>query len=665
MAVYIDLTEFFSRPRRTGIQRVCGQLCRHWPYDVELQPAVVTRDSRLVAVPLAAMGLIHRYFDAQGEVRTVEEEIREQCALLEGCGSSIKLTAADRILVPELFYDDSRFGYYQSLNPGAAAAVHFLVHDLFPLTHPQYFPRSISHEVIGRYFRLVRDVGTPGFVSRQTKQDFFQRLRRSGDSTAPVFHEGSDGLGPRSNDSGRDDGPPLFLVVGTVEPRKNHDAVLDALEDELCAAKPAFRLVFAGHVEFTGANTAARIRFLAAATPALNFVEDPDDETLRNLLQKARATIFVSSAEGFGLPGVESLWFGVPVIAAPGIPSLEGLGDQGVHTVRPPTPENIRGAVELFLDDEYHQRKAEEARRLQLPTWKSFTEEVVRWVTGRGMQPSRVSRTARARLLGLPDQMVSYAQNHEDVMLARVFEKEKDGFYVDVGAMDPVLGSITKYFYDRGWRGINIEPDYRYYQKLVRDRARDINLNVAVGDRRERRKLYRFQLEGVSTFNEHYRHLLEARGLRSAATEVEVTTLNQILKEHGGGPIDFLNIDAEGWEEHILHGIDLARYRPVVLVIEAIQPFSHTPAWQHWEPLVLEAGYILVYEDGVNRFYLREEDLNLREAFRYPPNALDNYVPYSTVRAADHVSETESRTSEGSHVSTARTVLNNSTHSKD
>jgi len=90
--------------------------------------------------------------------------------------------------------------------------------------------------------------------------------------------------------------------------------------------------------------------------------------------------------------------------------------------------------------------------------------------------------------------MVSYAQNFEDVMLARVFKgREKPGFYIDVGAMDPTDGSTTRHFYDLGWHGINIEPDSRFYERLVANRTRDINLNVALGEAHETRTFFIFE----------------------------------------------------------------------------------------------------------------------------------------------------------------------------
>src|SRR4051812_19442188 len=64
-----------------------------------------------------------------------------------------------------------------------------------------------------------------------------------------------------------------------------------------------------------------------------------------------------------------------------------------------------------------------------------------------------------------PDPMtfISYAQNYEDIMLFRALRHVADGFYVDVGANSPDEHSVTKAFYERGWRGINIEPVMEYH----------------------------------------------------------------------------------------------------------------------------------------------------------------------------------------------------------
>ena len=76
--------------------------------------------------------------------------------------------------------------------------------------------------------------------------------------------------------------------------------------------------------------------------------------------------------------------------------------------------------------------------------------------------------------------MVSYAQFGEDVMLRRFFGDQPTGFFIDVGASDPVIDSVTLHFSLSCWTGINIEPLPDAYLQLLRGRPKDINLNVAL-----------------------------------------------------------------------------------------------------------------------------------------------------------------------------------------
>ena len=62
--------------------------------------------------------------------------------------------------------------------------------------------------------------------------------------------------------------------------------------------------------------------------------------------------------------------------------------------------------------------------------------------------------------------MISYPQNFEDAVLNRVFHDVENGRYIDVGAYDPVIDSVTKHFYDKGWTGVNIEPVVRFHETL-------------------------------------------------------------------------------------------------------------------------------------------------------------------------------------------------------
>src|SRR5689334_12770227 len=99
------------------------------------------------------------------------------------------------------------------------------------------------------------------------------------------------------------------------------------------------------------------------------------------------------------------------------------------------------------------------------------------------------------------DPFVSFAQNFEDVILWRALRDVEKGFYVDVGAADPTEHSVTRAFYERGWSGINIEPQDDYFARLIEARPRDINLKVAAGRECGTRQLYAFDGTGLSTFD--------------------------------------------------------------------------------------------------------------------------------------------------------------------
>jgi len=86
-----------------------------------------------------------------------------------------------------------------------------------------------------------------------------------------------------------------------------------------------------------------------------------------------------------------------------------------------------------------------------------------------------------------------------------------------------------------------------------------------------------------------------------------VLTLAELCARHVVGPIDFLKIDVEGGEPDVLHGGDWQKFRPRVILIEAVAPGTGEPAWQEWEPFVLAQGYRFALFDTLNRFYVAQE----------------------------------------------------------
>ncbi len=222
---------------------------------------------------------------------------------------------------------------------------------------------------------------------------------------------------------------------------------------------------------------------------------------------------------------------------------------------------------------------------------------------------------------------VSYAQNYEDVLLWRLFGRQKSGFYVDVGAAHPVKDSVTRFFYLNGWKGINIEPNPAYFPFLKRDRPRDINLCCAVSDN-ESESEFQFVSNdpNLSSLGKISDDLISKHHLNVKPIKTRVTTLHQIFTEYKITKIDFLKIDAEGFEKQVLIGLRLQKHSPRVLLIESVAPKEQRIVRGQWLSLLTRCRYRLAYFDGINDYFVKTTDTDALQALRVPLNASDNFI---------------------------------------
>ncbi|MCC6073461.1 FkbM family methyltransferase [Massilia sp. GCM10020059] len=222
---------------------------------------------------------------------------------------------------------------------------------------------------------------------------------------------------------------------------------------------------------------------------------------------------------------------------------------------------------------------------------------------------------------------ISYAQNLEDVLLWRALGHIKHGFYIDVGANDPVDHSVTKAFYDAGWSGINIEPLPAFHQQFEQQRPRDINLAIAAGA--SDGSLTLFDVPSVNGWASPDRAVADAHragGFEVAELTVPVRTLAGVCANYVKGDIHFLKVDVEGFEGEVLRGMDFERWRPWVLVIEATMPNSRVTNHETWEALVTSRRYRYAHFDGLNRYYVAEEHAELAQVLSIQPNVFDDYI---------------------------------------
>jgi FkbM family methyltransferase len=230
----------------------------------------------------------------------------------------------------------------------------------------------------------------------------------------------------------------------------------------------------------------------------------------------------------------------------------------------------------------------------------------------------------------------SYARNLEDVMLWRALSHINNGFYIDIGAQDPVKDSTSLAFYERGWQGVDVEPAPDYARLLQERRSRDVVVAAAVGNGPDLLRFFEIPGTGLSTADEAvaYRHRLQGYEVREI--EVPCVTLATVFDIAKARDIHWLKIDVEGYEYHALSSWGSAAVRPWIIVVESTLTLTPTQFHEKWEPLLLGRGYTFAYFDGLNRYYISAAHPELFNAFQCPPNIFDDFELNGTASAPFH-----------------------------
>jgi len=164
---------------------------------------------------------------------------------------------------------------------------------------------------------------------------------------------------------------------------------------------------------------------------------------------------------------------------------------------------------------------------------------------------------------------VSFAQEGEDLILARIFGDQRRGTYVDVGAHHPRRFSNTYMLYRRGWSGVNIDAAPGSMALFDLHRSRDINLELGVAATAETRDFYVFNEPALNTFDAERAKSIEKPPYRIVRVDsIKCMPLAKILREHSIGPIDLLTIDVEGFDYQVLTTVDWKASRPRVVLTE-------------------------------------------------------------------------------------------------
>lgn len=204
----------------------------------------------------------------------------------------------------------------------------------------------------------------------------------------------------------------------------------------------------------------------------------------------------------------------------------------------------------------------------------------------------------------------SYSQNGEDLIIDEILGYKRDGFYVDVGAYDPVRFSNTLRFYKKGWRGINIEPNPERFKKFLVSRGGDINLNIGIGKKEKKQDFYRFIPDTLSTFSRADKESYIRQGYKLVdRLGISMAKLKDILYTYcKDKEIDFVSIDTEGSDLEVLMTNDWQKFNPRLICIETISHQKNSIGVENAAiyTFLKDRRYKRVYKNGLNSIFLRD-----------------------------------------------------------
>jgi len=207
---------------------------------------------------------------------------------------------------------------------------------------------------------------------------------------------------------------------------------------------------------------------------------------------------------------------------------------------------------------------------------------------------------------------LAYSQEGEDLVLNRLFDNRHDGIYVDVEANHPLRFSNTHFFYKKGWRGVNIEPNPELHKELQDIRKEDANINLGVSTEEGELDYYMFNEPALNTFSkkEADEYLQKKEYSLIKKIKVEVDTLENILSEipsFKNKTIDFMSVDAEGFDLKVLKSNNFNKNSPTVILVEILGVGKISQVFDNEVYVFLiEKGYDLYLRTG-NTFIFKKQ----------------------------------------------------------
>lgn len=383
--VGVDLEQFVRDPQASGIQRVLQQLALAWPEDLASCDWVVPFDGRNMLLSSEQAATLLSLAFARGQSSDLREavtasllEFSGHCPIVER-GRLLALYGA--WLLPEVSYLPTVLERYRLFARTMPASM--IGYDTFPMTDPaNYRFRPGTAAQVSEYFRLLADADSVVCISEFARAQIWTRLRRDRSKPISVANPGGDHVPPVSvSEEARTYGqrrPIRFLRIGTFEARKLPVELVRAFESVVREGISA-EMLFIGRPSASDFGINAEVERAVSAGIGVSWLRECDDDAVQQSVRDSDIFISVGS-EGYGIPVLEAIRQGIPVVFGGIQPAAMLVEGNGSHDIGDPSPTALETMFRTFSDPVTVRALRDAVDPDAVPTWNGFAREVVRGV---------------------------------------------------------------------------------------------------------------------------------------------------------------------------------------------------------------------------------------------------------------------------------------------
>ena len=368
--VAIDISQLFNLPLRSGVQRVLEGLLGNWPHHSHSAECVFQARQRLYSCPVHAVSeALTANLASKLDTRESEELFRQTvwASRTESLRERELPKRYRSWLLPEPTYEPVALARIRELSSHMVTGA--IAMDILPELNADQTPPTPRHSYFSHYFRTLCAVTVVIAISERSATDVKLRLRRAGQTWTAT--PGVDHLPKLRLPAAQ---PVTFVSVGTLSPRKRVDLLVQGFQ-RATESNDAMRLLIIGRPGPGSEKTVEAIEAAQKRGVPIEWVADASDSDLVDAISRATAS-FSLGVEGFGLPALESLRLGCPVVVSTDVPSVLGEAGAGVLSVEAMSETAVAGALVSLADPDWAVALRAQIRQDELPTWADFSLSV-------------------------------------------------------------------------------------------------------------------------------------------------------------------------------------------------------------------------------------------------------------------------------------------------